>query len=296
MVKCPKCDVANEDGASACFLCGQELKRPGILGRLFGKSGEKRSRTPNFEPDEGVATGDRPQVEQPVPDRDGATPPFPQDAPQDAESFKDQAKEYIEQGQYQRAIQSCGEAIRLDPQQGDAYYNRGLAYIRLGLYERAIEDFDQAIHLNPRDADAHYNRGFAFLMRQQPEQALRGYNEAVGLDPNNATNYVGRGSAYHDMGQFQRSIDDFSEAIRLDPEDGYAYNNRAWCYISLGKYDEAEQDIQEASNLDVDTSEAEEELERLVRASGLLETYPFYNLLGSHHTRAGSNGCVPRMR
>ena len=41
MIKCPSCQAENSDGAKACFLCGQRLKKPGLLKRMFGGGGSK---------------------------------------------------------------------------------------------------------------------------------------------------------------------------------------------------------------------------------------------------------------
>ena len=81
---------------------------------------------------------------------------------QEARAYLNRGLEYNALGQYERAIQSYDEAIRLNPQYGNPYNKRGVAYSNLGQYERAIQSYDEAIRLNPEYATVYYNRGLAY--------------------------------------------------------------------------------------------------------------------------------------
>ena len=65
----------------------------------------------------------------------------------------------------------------------ETYNNRGIAYVDQGEYQRAIQDYDEAVRLNPSYAHAYYNRGLAHLKRGNQDLAVRDYNQAVRLDP-----------------------------------------------------------------------------------------------------------------
>lgn len=45
-----------------------------------------------------------------------------------------------------------------------AHRNRGMEYLNNGDYDRAITEFSQAIRINANDADAHFNRGVAYYL------------------------------------------------------------------------------------------------------------------------------------
>ena len=51
---------------------------------------------------------------------------------------------YRNLGQFERAIQDFGEAIRLNPQQAEAYYTRGAVYGVIGKSIEAERDFAKA--------------------------------------------------------------------------------------------------------------------------------------------------------
>src|SRR5262249_47736673 len=79
-----------------------------------------------------------------------------------AEAFNNRGIAYRLKGDYDRALQDYGQAIRLNPKFAAAFVNRGVAYDKKGEYDRAIQDFEQAIKLKP-SVEAHFNRGNALL-------------------------------------------------------------------------------------------------------------------------------------
>ena len=66
-------------------------------------------------------------------------------------------------GDYNKAVTTFSEAIKLDPENGIGFGNRGLAYAKKDNFDQAIADFNEAIRLNPNDARAFCNRGIAKL-------------------------------------------------------------------------------------------------------------------------------------
>ena len=81
------------------------------------------------------------------------------------------------------------------PSYANAYNNKGAAYSFLDQFERAIETYNEAIRLNPQSAEAYYNRGLAFyrLGPSAHEPAREDYQEAVRLDPQYAGDYYEEG-------------------------------------------------------------------------------------------------------
>lgn len=51
---------------------------------------------------------------------------------------------FIKSGNFQKAIECCEKAVKIDPQNEDAWYNMGWAYGGLGNYQKAEECFDKA--------------------------------------------------------------------------------------------------------------------------------------------------------
>jgi tetratricopeptide (TPR) repeat protein len=151
---------------------------------------------------------------------------------------------YYSKGDYDRAIQDTGQAIRLNPTEPSFYYTRGVAYKKKGDFDRAIQDFNEAIHLNPNFERAYYDRGNAYMDKEDYDRAIQEFNEAIRLNPNNADNYNNRGIAYKMKGDYGRAIQDYSHAIHLNSNDTTAYLNRGDAYFAQSNLKAAIADLE----------------------------------------------------
>jgi tetratricopeptide (TPR) repeat protein len=156
---------------------------------------------------------------------------------------------YGSKGDYERAIADFSETVRLDPKSVLAFRNRGLAYEKKGDYDRAIVDFSEAIRLDPKYALAFYSRGLTFGTKGDNNRAIADFNEAIRLNPNYAPAFGNRGLAYDRKGNPDRAIADFNEAIRLDPKYAFAFLSRGVAYGNKGDNDRAIADFSEAVRL-----------------------------------------------
>jgi len=162
----------------------------------------------------------------------------------------------ISNGDYDRAIATASEVMRLDPKSALAFISRGVAYERKGDMDRAIADYSEAIRLDPNNALASSNRGIAYAKKGDNDRAIADYNEAIRLDPKNANAFGGRGLAYMRKGDNDRAITDYNEAIRLNPKDALAFANRGIAYANKGDNDRALADNNEAIRLNPNDANA----------------------------------------
>jgi Flp pilus assembly protein TadD len=109
---------------------------------------------------------------------------------------------------YDLAIATASEAIRLNPNSASAFRQRGIAYLGKDNRDLAIADYNEAIRLDPKNAIVFYNRGNAYGRNGDHDRAIADYNEAIRLNPNNANAFVGRGNAYAIKGDHHRAIAD----------------------------------------------------------------------------------------
>ena len=106
--------------------------------------------------------------------------------------------------------------MRIHPRQAAANYNRGLAYAALGEYRRAVEDYGQALRIDPGYAKAYYNRGLAYDDLGEHRRAIEDYGQALRLDPGDADAYNNRGIVYKRLAEYERAVGDWEKAIQLD--------------------------------------------------------------------------------
>lgn len=77
------------------------------------------------------------------------------------QELNNKAKGYIEQGDYENAIERLKSSADLDDTVFETHYNLAVAYTQVEDYNNAINSFRKAIELNPDFADAYYSLAVA---------------------------------------------------------------------------------------------------------------------------------------
>ncbi len=83
---------------------------------------------------------------------------------------------FIRSGDTNRAIESFGKALRLNPGYAGALIGRSLALCKKGDYENAIADLSEALYLDPKCAKAYYYRGRILATRGDYAAAIADYD------------------------------------------------------------------------------------------------------------------------
>lgn len=166
--------------------------------------------------------------------------------PDHALSFFSRGSAWIEKREWSKAIDDFTEAIRINPNDAMAYLNRGFVWSNQGECDKAIDDYTQVIRLNPDDAVAYNNRGNDWKQKEKWDKAIQDFTEAIRLDPGVASTYSNRADAWQSKREWGKAFKDFAEAIRLDPDDASAYSNRGNTWRIKGEPDKAIADYTEA--------------------------------------------------
>ena len=91
-----------------------------------------------------------------------------------------QGVEYLEDGEYKKAIEQFEEAIEKEKNVGDAYRGIGIAKWEMEYYEGACEAFKNALENDAKKTGTIYNfLGSCELKLDHPEKALNFYNLAL---------------------------------------------------------------------------------------------------------------------
>jgi Tfp pilus assembly protein PilF len=164
-------------------------------------------------------------------------------------AFRDRGLAYYRKGQYDRAIQDCDDAIRLNPNDAWAFLMRGVDYAVTRHHDRAIQDFGRAIQIKPDNEIAFRHRGIEYLATNQPGRAIRDFDQAIQIKPDGVEAYRGRALVYGSMSQYDRAIQDWDRVISLKPDDADAFHMRGVAYDALGQRDRAASDLAKAGHL-----------------------------------------------
>jgi len=141
---------------------------------------------------------------------------------------------YYNLKQYDKCIEACNEALKINPDYYLAYNNIGSAYNMMGDWKKATDAFTKALSIKPDFALAKNN--YLFSMRQM---AITDSMQNVVLKAPIPGNYLNLSLMYYKQSLFLKSIDACKAAIKLDPKFALAYNNMCAAYNELGMWNDA---------------------------------------------------------
>lgn len=150
-----------------------------------------------------------------------------QQQPADPGSYHNLAKAYVEQSQWQAAIDACQVAIEIDPSPW-FYKTLSEAYMGQGLWQLAITASQTAIQLDPEVSWLHHTLAKAYIGEENWQAAITACQRAIELDSQVSWFYYHLGEAQVKNGQWDEAIPTLRRAIELDPDF-------AWAYYYLGE-------------------------------------------------------------
>jgi Ca-activated chloride channel family protein len=146
---------------------------------------------------------------------------------------------------------ATGSSVELQDVSDAAVYNaQGLESYKSGNYQDAVKSYKQAVKLKKDYAEAHDNLGDAYFQLKQYKQAIEAYKQALKYQPDFPTAYNNMGTAYFKLGEHKKAIEAFKEAIRLDPKTTSTYYNLAATYVERGNEQAALEQYKILKNID----------------------------------------------
>lgn len=137
---------------------------------------------------------------------------------QTEKEFFDEGVRFFKQGQYQQAIDSFSELIKLDPDNADAYKNRGVSYMKQEKFDLAISDFQKAKKLFPELKGLYSNLGVAWYYKKEYEKAIENYDLEIQMASENPVAYFNRALCLAELGRNDEALDDLSKTLELKPD------------------------------------------------------------------------------
>lgn len=155
---------------------------------------------------------------------------------------------------YDAAIRSYDEALRLRADDAVALLKQGLAYAANGTDVLAIVNLSAAIDTGrlrgPALAQTQYRRGLMFAQGGRNERALSDFDAAIGTGGLSAADMhalqIARGVILVAAGDHKAALAAFEAAVKADPEDPLGLVNRGWAYFQAGRVPHALDDLDRA--------------------------------------------------
>jgi len=155
----------------------------------------------------------------------------------------EQATEFVQQSQYDKALDIYNFYLRFLPNHVDALSQRAVTYASIGDFDRAFRDidhaFDSAGFSAIEQAIAHNHRAQIYFLNQETGSALKDFNRAIELNPDNPDYWLNRGILYQLTNEWELSIRDFEAYLERNPTDAEGFVNIARAYLALNNFDDA---------------------------------------------------------
>ncbi len=129
------------------------------------------------------------------------------------------------QGLLQQALSESSQMLERFPNSIVLYNIAGASNAGLMQFDDAIDSYKQALKIKPDYAEAYYNMGIALKDKGDPEAAIDSYKQALKIKPDYADAYYNMGNVLKDKGDPESAIDCYKQALKIKPDYAEAYNN-----------------------------------------------------------------------
>lgn len=141
---------------------------------------------------------------------------------------------YLDELQYEDAVNAFGEVLKLRPDYADAYTNIAVAEIPWEKYGSAGISLRKALSLNPNNARALYYTALVERREGHPKEELADLLEVIKQYPQSRDARRELGITYFRQGNDQLAIRQFEMLQALDPDDLSAHYNLSILYHRAG--------------------------------------------------------------
>lgn len=137
------------------------------------------------------------------------------------------AKLYIQQKNWDKAIETLNTEVTKNPKSDEGYFLLGTVYSEKDDVDKMIESFDKSLAIS--------NKFQKNIEEYKAFQWANNFNRGVNLfQRGNKTADEDSSKMYYDM-----AIDAYNKAITLEPDSGETYRNLAFVYLTTGKTQES---------------------------------------------------------
>jgi serine/threonine protein kinase/Flp pilus assembly protein TadD len=166
--------------------------------------------------------------------------------------------------QYEQAIASYNEAIKLKPDFFVPISNRGEAYAKLGNFDAAIADFQTAIELSEAESYVPWNNlGKIYYQQREYEQAINAYQQAIQVKEDYLPALIGLGNAQKALQRYSQALSAYNQAIQVNRDSYEAWYSKGLVEEALQQYREAIKAYEKAIALKPNWQLAIEALQRV---------------------------------
>jgi serine/threonine protein kinase/tetratricopeptide (TPR) repeat protein len=156
---------------------------------------------------------------------------------------------YLAKGMYNKALLSYERHLASaigDAKKAEAYFYLGRLYYLKGDYEKSVQECQRALKLNPQMIEAHWVQGLTFFKREIFDQAesevlsIRGLIEKTKTEELKKYYYHLSGELSLSKGLYPKALEDFNKAANIESLDrAFFVNALGEAYFKIGDLNKA---------------------------------------------------------
>lgn len=168
-----------------------------------------------------------------------------------AEISLNEGLKFYEAKNYEKALASFKEALRLQPDLANGCFQAGRSHYQLKQYPEAIAAFERSLQLKTENPHFIYEWiGDTYYEQKQYAKAIPAFQEAVRLKPDYAQAFTKLGNSKYLLKQYAEAVAAYQAAIKLKPNDAVYHASLGNSYFALKQYDKAGLSYSEAVRID----------------------------------------------
>jgi tetratricopeptide (TPR) repeat protein len=161
-----------------------------------------------------------------------------------------EAERAVNARDYRRAHELCLRILVRAPEFADAFFLLGIIAAEHGNFAKAADVIGRALRLDAQRAEYHAQLGRCLLALDQPREALEATAHALALRPRDALTLDTIGVVMSRAGAYEESLDPFRRAVALDAGKAPYFYNLGASLQFVGDFTAAESAFRSALALD----------------------------------------------
>ena len=134
-----------------------------------------------------------------------------------AKIYIKQARQYIEDREWQQAIIACKNALRIDSNLAEAYKIWGNGLQKLERYAEAIGCYATALKIQPSMHEVYANLGTLYAAKKQWTEAIEYFEKCIAFNPECAGAYRSLARVWEKLDKTEKAWSYMYRALELEP-------------------------------------------------------------------------------
>jgi uncharacterized protein len=153
--------------------------------------------------------------------------------------FTEDGKLRFNKKEYEKALISFNEALRLNPKDLESLCQKSIALNILHRNDEALNTINIVLEIEPKNVFALMLKASIFGCEERYEESLEIIKKSISMDSKNPHVYYLQGLALKSLNRFEESLESLNKSLNIEPENETTLELKGYVLVDLRKFDEA---------------------------------------------------------